>query len=46
MKILIIEDEPHNAEVLNEIIVQVKPGAIILEVLESIDQAVKYLSNQ
>lgn len=46
MKILIIEDEPHNAEVLNEIIGQVKPGAIILEVLESIDQAVKYLSNQ
>lgn len=46
MKILIIEDEPHNAEVLNEIIVQVKSGAIILEVLESIEQSVKYLSNQ
>ncbi len=46
MKILIIEDEPHNAEVLNEIIVQVKPGAIILEVLESIEQSLKYLSKQ
>jgi two-component system, LytTR family, response regulator LytT len=46
MKILIIEDEPHNAQTLSEIIVQVKPGSIILDILESIEQAVKYLSNQ
>ncbi|GAB4402905.1 MAG: LytTR family DNA-binding domain-containing protein [Microscillaceae bacterium] len=46
MKILIIEDEPHNAQTLSEIIVQLKPDSIILEILESIEQAVKYLSNQ
>lgn len=46
MKILIIEDEPHNAQILSEIIVQLKPNSVILEILESIEQAVKYLSNQ
>ena len=46
MKILIIEDEPHNAQTLSEIIVQLKPNSIILEILESIEQTVKYLSNQ
>ncbi|NJO92291.1 MAG: hypothetical protein HC831_27460 [Chloroflexia bacterium] len=46
MKVLIIEDEPHNARTLSEIIVQVKPGSIILEILESIEQAVRFLSNQ
>jgi len=45
MKVLIIEDEPHNALTLSEIIVQVRPGSIILEILESIEQAVKYLTN-
>ncbi|MBG7611365.1 response regulator transcription factor [Polaribacter sp. BAL334] len=45
MKILIIEDEPHNAQILSEIIVQLKPNSIILETLESVEQAVKYLSN-
>jgi two-component system, LytTR family, response regulator LytT len=45
MKVLIIEDEPHNALTLSEIIVQVRPGSIILELLESIEQAVKYLTN-
>jgi DNA-binding LytR/AlgR family response regulator len=45
MKVLIIEDEPHTAQTLSEIIVQVRPHSIILEVLESIKQAVKYLSN-
>jgi len=45
MKVLIIEDEPHNAQTLSEIIVQVRPGSIILELLESIEQAVKYLTN-
>jgi len=45
MKVLIIEDEPHNALTLSEIIVQVKPDSIILEILESIEKAVKYLTN-
>lgn len=45
MKVLIIEDEPHTAQTLSEIIVQVRPDSIILEVLESIEQSVKYLSN-
>jgi len=45
MKVLIIEDEPHNALTLSEIIVQVRPGSIILEILESIEQAAKYLTN-
>jgi DNA-binding LytR/AlgR family response regulator len=45
MKILIIEDEPHNALTLGEIIVQVRSDSIILEVIESIEQAVKYLTN-
>jgi DNA-binding LytR/AlgR family response regulator len=46
MKVLILEDEPHNAQMLTEIIVQLKPTAIILNILESIEQAVKYLSDQ
>jgi two-component system, LytTR family, response regulator LytT len=46
MRILIIEDEPHNAGILSEIILQLKPNAIILEILESINQAVRYLSNK
>jgi len=45
MKILIIEDEPHNAQTLCEIIVQLRSDSIILEILESIEQAVKYLTN-
>jgi len=45
MKVLIIEDEPHNAQTLSEIIVQLRPGTIILEIIESIEQAVKYLTN-
>jgi two-component system response regulator LytT len=46
MNILIIEDEPHTAQILSEIIVQVRPDSIILETLESIEQSVKYLSNE
>lgn len=46
MKVLIIEDEPHNAQILGEIIVQLKPGSVILDVLESIKQSVQYLSDQ
>ena len=45
MNILIIEDEPHTAQILSEIIVQVHPDTIILETLESIEQSVKFLSN-
>lgn len=46
MKILIIEDEPHNAKILSEIIVQLRPGYIILDTLESVKQAVKFLTSQ
>lgn len=45
MKILIIEDEPHNAETLSEIITKVKADSIILEVLGSIEKVVEYLAN-
>lgn len=45
MKILIFEDEPHNAQTLSEIIVQVRHDAVILEILESIEHAVKYFAN-
>jgi DNA-binding LytR/AlgR family response regulator len=45
MKILIIEDEPHNALILSDIIMHVRPDSIILEILESIEQAVKYFTN-
>jgi len=46
MKVLIIEDEPHNAQILSEMILQLKPHAIILDTLESIGQSVKYFSDQ
>ncbi len=46
MKILIIEDEPHNAQILSEIIVQLKPNSTILKSIESIEQAVYYLTDQ
>jgi two-component system, LytTR family, response regulator LytT len=46
MKILIIEDEPHSAEILREIILEMNPSAIVPETIESIEQAIKYFSNQ
>jgi DNA-binding LytR/AlgR family response regulator len=46
MKILILEDEPHTAKALSEIIVQVRPDSVVPEILESIEQSVKYLSNE
>ncbi len=46
MNILIIEDEPHNAQILSEMIIQVKPNAVVLQKLESIDEALKYFANQ
>ena len=46
MNILIIEDEPHNSEILREIIFQIKPNAIVPESIEGVEQAIKYLSNQ
>jgi two-component system, LytTR family, response regulator LytT len=45
MKILIIEDELQNAQILSELIKQARPDSIILGVLESIVQAEIYLSN-
>ena len=46
MRILIIEDEPHTAKTLCEIIVQIRPDSVVPEILESIEQSVKYLSNE
>jgi DNA-binding LytR/AlgR family response regulator len=46
MKILIIEDEPHNAEILSEMIQKLHPNNTIVDVLESNDQAIKFLSNE
>ncbi len=45
MKVLIIEDETHNAHLLSEIIEQLNPNAIILQPIESVEGAIKYLSN-
>jgi DNA-binding LytR/AlgR family response regulator len=45
MKILIIEDEPHTAQTLGEIIKQLRPNSIILGILESIERSVNYLLN-
>ena len=46
MKILIIEDEPHNAQLLSEIIMQLKPNLTSIDILESIEQSLLYLSSQ
>lgn len=46
MRILIIEDEPHTAKTLSEIIEQIRPDSVVPEILESIEQSVKYLSNE
>ncbi|MGD9327348.1 MAG: LytTR family DNA-binding domain-containing protein [Cyclobacteriaceae bacterium] len=45
MKILIIEDEPHTAQTLSEIIKQIRPNSTILGMLDSIERSVNYLSN-
>lgn len=45
MKILIIEDEIKTAKALGRIIENVVPGATILQYIESVSQAVDYLSN-
>ena len=44
MKILIIEDELQTAGLLKEIIVQVRPNAEILGIIESIKKTVEYLT--
>jgi DNA-binding LytR/AlgR family response regulator len=44
MKVLIIEDEPHTAQTLSEIIQQIRPNSIILGMLDSIERSVNYLS--
>jgi two-component system response regulator LytT len=46
MRILIIEDEPHTAQTLSEIIVQIRPDSVITQVLESIEQSVNYLVDE
>jgi DNA-binding LytR/AlgR family response regulator len=45
MKILIVEDEPQTAQLLNEIIVQVKPNANVLGITESIHKTLAFLAN-
>lgn len=45
MNILIIEDETPNAERLKRLIHEIRPQAIVLEVLESIVDSVAWLSN-
>ncbi len=45
MNILIIEDEKPNAERLKRLIHEIRPQAIVLEVLESIVDSVAWLSN-
>jgi len=44
MNILIIEDEPQTANVLAEIIKKTNPKAVIVGILESIVESVKYLA--
>ncbi|GET29207.1 LytTR family DNA-binding domain-containing protein [Prolixibacter sp. SD074] len=44
MKVLIIEDEPQAADVLSEIIGDVYPAAQVMGVLQSIEQAIAWLS--
>ncbi len=46
MKILIVEDEPQTASVLQEIILQIKPDAQIQGIAESVEQSVQLLSNE
>lgn len=44
MKILIIEDELQTAEVLKDIIIHVRADAEIVEIIDSIESSVKFLS--
>lgn len=46
MNILIIEDEPRTANVLAAIINKIQPKVNIDAILESVDESVKYLSDQ
>jgi two-component system, LytTR family, response regulator LytT len=45
MKILIIEDEPKTASVLEDIIIHYEPNTELLGILDSIQKSVEYLSN-
>lgn len=45
MRILIVEDEPQTASVLKDIILQVQPSSHIIEITESIEQTVEFLSD-
>ncbi|HCC28652.1 MAG TPA: DNA-binding response regulator, partial [Marinilabiliales bacterium] len=44
MKILIIEDEPHTANILKEFILKIRPQSEVLAVFESITQTVKFFT--
>lgn len=44
MKILVIEDELQTAEVLKDIILHIRPGAEVVEIIDSIENSVKFLS--
>jgi len=43
MKILIVEDEPQTADLLAELITDIKPGAELIGTTESIEQTVRFL---
>ncbi len=45
MNILIIEDEILNADRLKRLIQEIRPHAVILDVLESVEESVNWLSN-
>ncbi|MCK9207624.1 MAG: LytTR family DNA-binding domain-containing protein [Salinivirgaceae bacterium] len=44
MKILIIEDEPHTANILKEFILKIRPQSEVLAIFESITQTVKFFT--
>lgn len=44
MKIVIIEDEAYAADILKSMILELRPGTEVLEILESIEEAVEWFS--
>ena len=45
MKILIVEDEPQTADLLAELIKELKPEALLVGITDSIDQTVRFLQS-
>jgi DNA-binding LytR/AlgR family response regulator len=45
MKILIIEDEPQAAQRLENVLIELEPGAVIVDKLDSIKRSVKWLKS-